>query len=113
MKAKYLWIIALLLMISQFSIEHIFVGTGSLSDPNGLSNLIISFLGSLATTAFFSIILTLVLAIFLHRKYPFTIRLKKILPLSFCIILILLISTLGFMAYQKEVRGIELHPVTE
>ena len=83
MKAKYLWIIALLLMISQFLIEYIVMGTGNLSDPDEVSNLIISFLSSLATTAFFSIILTLVLAIFLYRKYPLTIRLKKILPLSF------------------------------
>jgi len=111
MKAKYLWIIALLLMISQFSIEHIFMGSGSLSDPDEVSNLIISFLGSLATTAFFSIILTLVLAIFLYRKYPFTIRLKKNLPLSFCIILLLLISTFVYMTYLKKVDGIELRPL--
>lgn len=113
MKAKYLWIIALLLLISQFSIEHIFMRTTSLSDPDEASNLIILFLGNLATTAFFSIILTLILAIFLYRKYPFTLRLKKILPLGFCVVLLLLISTFGYVVYLKEVRGIELHPVTE
>ncbi|WP_159477847.1 hypothetical protein [Dyadobacter sp. 3J3] len=110
MKIKIIWIAIALLVLIHFVIELKYFKVHNETNVDDKIIFLIEIAGNIVTTALFGLIPAGLISLIPFKQKSFSEKFKMILPFCLLAVILVLVVSTGYIAYLKDVKGIQLGP---
>lgn len=111
MKLKTIWIAVFLMILVFFIIQFNYFKVHNNTDSDDKVIYAMEIAGNIVTIAVFGLIPAGLISLIPFKQRTFRNKIKVAAPVCLLLVIIIMVGSTGYIAYMKEVKGIELGPV--